>query len=152
MRPKASQALCTAASRTEPPAATSSSTATARGPWAAASEALISSQSERSRSARRAAATTRQPARARSRQKSRPMPEEAPVTSTTCPSILLHGGGDSPADGIAGAGRGFQSHLLATVVASEYHVSSPLFVIKHVTNSITFQNRMYCRTKLLGEN
>ena len=101
MRPKASQALCTAASRAEPPAATSSSTATARGPSAAA-EALISSQSERRRSARRAAATTRQPARARSRQKSRPMPEEAPVTSTTWPSSLLQGGG-APTDVIAGA-------------------------------------------------
>nr|CAB3481402.1 unnamed protein product [Digitaria exilis] len=99
MRPNASQALCTAASRTEPPAATSSSTATARGP-ASAAEALISSQSEWRRSARRAAATTRQPARARSRQKSRPMPEEAPVTSTTWPSSLLQGGRGAPADAI----------------------------------------------------
>lgn len=75
MRPKASQALCTAASTAHPPGATSSSTATANV-WlaTAAAEALISSQRERRRrrgARRRRPGSPRVPGRGRNRGRGR---------------------------------------------------------------------------------
>jgi len=86
--PKASHAFCTYFSIAPPSAATSSSTATARS---LPSFPLISSHNDCKRSTRRAAAITRHPALARSRQKSRPIPADAPVTRTTFPARSCHG-------------------------------------------------------------
>lgn len=98
MRPNASQAICTDLSTVGPSAVTSSSTATALRLLGSAVELeeevarpLISSQRDLSRPTRREAATTRHPARARSRQKSRPKPDEAPVTITTLSGSSHHG-------------------------------------------------------------
>lgn len=92
IRPNASHALCTEAAMAGSSALTSSSIATDRtADGSEAPDPLISSQRDLNRSVRRAAAMTRQPAFARSRHRSRPMPEDAPVTMTTLPSKLLHG-------------------------------------------------------------
>lgn len=89
MKPKDSQAFLTDFSMLFPSALISSSTAMAVGVGREEEEErlrrLISSQRDWSLSIRRAAAMTLQPALARSRQNSRPRPEEAPVTMTTLP-------------------------------------------------------------------
>nr|GMD41845.1 hypothetical protein B296_00022806 [Ipomoea batatas] len=78
-----------------PSAVTSSSMATARSgaPELGSPEPtpLISSQSDLSRSTRRSAAMTRQPALAKSRLISRPIPDDAPVTIATLPVRSHHG-------------------------------------------------------------
>lgn len=89
IEPKAVQARSTLAAMAGPSEVTSSCTAMARhGP---PSIALIWSQRDLRRSVLRAAATTLQPALARSRQNSRPRPEEAPVTMTVLPERWDHG-------------------------------------------------------------
>lgn len=87
MKPKDSQAFLTDFSMLFPSALISSSTAMALGREEDEEtlRQLISSQRDWSLSIRRAAAMTLQPALARSRQNSRPRPEEAPVTMTTLP-------------------------------------------------------------------
>lgn len=89
IRPNASHALSTDASIAGLLALTSSSTATARR--SEVPYLLIWSQRDWSRSIRRAAAMILQPASAKSRQHSRPRPEEAPVTITTLPVKSVHG-------------------------------------------------------------
>ncbi len=104
--PNASQPFCMDFSMVGPSALTSSSRATARSELELVGldseeeeeeeeeeeRLLIWSQSDWSRSTRRAAAMILQPALARSRQNSRPIPADAPVTNTTLPfSSSSHG-------------------------------------------------------------
>lgn len=98
IRPKASQAFRTEFWIVGPSADKSSSTATALRMEEEEDDdegivklrLLIWSQRDLRRSTRRAAATMKQPDLARSRQNSRPSPDDAPVTITTFPWRSTH--------------------------------------------------------------